>query len=75
MYNKEPSISKKSKEVLENELWRLLVKLEHRVEIFMAISHHQQANGHHELAEANKHQAMESKKHAESIRKLLIGQT
>jgi hypothetical protein len=62
-------------EVPENELLRLLNKLEHRVEVLMAIAHHQRASGCYESAEAYKKQAMESKGHAESIRKLLKGHT
>lgn len=62
-------------EVLEDELLGLLNKLEHRVEVLMAIAHNQHASGCYELAESYKKQAMESKEHAESIRKLLMGQT
>jgi hypothetical protein len=62
-------------EVLEDELLGLLNKLEHRVEVLMAIAHNQHASGCYELAESYKKQAMESKEHAESIRKLLMGRT
>ena len=67
-------ISTSGPEVLENELLRLLNKLEHRVEVLMAIARHQRASGCYESAEAYKKQATESKEHAESIRKLLMGQ-
>jgi phage baseplate assembly protein W len=59
---------------IQDELWSLLGRWEHRVEILAAIAHEQRASGRHELAEAYKKQAIESKKHAESVRKLLIGQ-
>ncbi len=62
-------------EALENELLRLLNKLEHRAEVLMAIAHNRRSSGCYESAEAYKKQAMESKGHAESIRKLLMGQT
>lgn len=62
-------------EVIQSNLSGLLDRLEHRAEILMAISHNQRTNGYHELAEASKHQAVETKKHAETIRKLLMGQT
>ena len=62
-------------EAIENEIWESLSKLEHRVEILMAVSHNQQASGCHELAEAYKKQAMKSKAYAQSIRKLLTGLT
>jgi len=59
-------------EVLENELWGSLSKLEHRMEILMAISHNRREAGYYELAEAYKQQAAELKVHAQSIRKLLM---
>lgn len=58
---------------IQDELLSLLGRWEHRVEILAAIAHEQRASGRHELAEAYKKQAIESKKHAESVRKLLIG--
>ncbi len=70
-----PGITTSRPEVLENELLRLLNKLEHRAEVLMAIAHNRRASGCYESAEAYKKQAMESKGHAESIRKLLMGQT
>jgi hypothetical protein len=62
----------KAYEAIQNNLLGLLDRLEHRVEILMAISHSQRTNGHQELAEVSKRQAMEMKKHSETIRKLLI---
>jgi hypothetical protein len=60
---------------IQDELWSLLDRWEHRVEILTAIAHEQRASGRHELADAYKKQAIESKKRAASVRKLLIGQT
>jgi len=57
---------------LDNKLWGSLSKLEHRAEILMAISQNQRTCGRHEVAEAYKRQAMNSKACAQSIRKLLI---
>jgi hypothetical protein len=68
-------ITTSGSEGLEDELLGLLNKLEHRVEVLMAIAHNQQASGSYELAEAYKRQAKGLKKHAESIRKLLMVQT
>jgi len=65
----------KAYEVIQNNIRSLLARLEHRAEILMAISRNQQTNGYHELAEASKHQAMETKRHAEIISKLLMGET
>jgi len=59
-------------EALENELFGSLSKLEHRMEILMAISHNRQAAGYYELAEAYKRQAAELKVYAQPIRKLLM---
>jgi len=59
-------------EALQNELWGSLSKLEHRAEIFMAISQNQRTSGCYESAEAYKKQAMNSKAYAQSIRKLLM---
>jgi hypothetical protein len=61
----------KAYEAIQNNLSSLLDKLEHRAEILMAISHSQRTNGYDELAEVSKRQAMEAKKHSETIRKLL----
>lgn len=66
------NLNTSSREALENELWRSLNKLEHRVEILMTISHDQRAAGRNDLAEAYKNQAVESKLYAQSIRKLLM---
>lgn len=64
----------KAYEAIQNNLLGLLGKLEHRVEILMAISQSQRTNGYQELAEVSKRQAMETKKHSETIRRLLMGQ-
>lgn len=64
----------KAYEVIQNNLLGLLGRLEHRVEILMAISNSQRTNGYQELAEVSKRQAMEAKKHSETIRKLLAAQ-
>ncbi len=64
----------KAYEAIQNNLFGLLGKLEHRVEILMALSDNQRTNGHQELAEVSKRQAMETKKHSETIRKLLVTQ-
>ena len=58
-------------QVLENELWRSLSKLEHRAEIQRAISHSQRISGRYELAEAYRKQSIDSMAKAQSIRKLL----
>ena len=60
---------------IQDQLWSLLDRLEHRMEILAAIAHKQRASGRHELAEAYKKQAIESKKQVDSVRKLLMGQT
>jgi hypothetical protein len=70
-----PCITTPCSEVFEDELLGLLNKLEHRVEVLMAIARNRRASGCYESAEAYKKQAIESKEHAESIRKLLMGQT
>ncbi len=62
-------------EVLQNELWGSLSKLEHRAAILMAISQNQRTSGRYESAEAYKKQAMNSKAYAQSIRKLLMDLT
>ena len=60
---------------IQDDLWSLLGTWEHRAEILAAIAHEQRASGRHESAEAYMKQSIESKKHAESVRKLLMGQT
>ncbi len=65
----------KAYKVIQDDLWSLLGKWEHRAEILEAIAHEQRASGRNEVAEAYKKQSIESKKHAESVRKLLTGQT
>ena len=65
----------KAYKAIQDDLWSLLGRWEHRAEILAAIAHEQRASGRHEMAEAYKKQAIESKKHAESVRKLLMGQT
>ncbi len=65
----------KAYKAIHDDLWSLLGKLEHRAEILTAIAHEQRASGRNEMAEAYKKQTIESKKHAESVRKLLMGQT
>ena len=62
-------------EALEDELLGVLNKLEHRVGVLMTIAQHQRVSGCYESAEAYKKQALQSKGRAESIRKLLTGQT
>jgi len=59
-------------QVLENELWGFLSRLEHRAEILTAISHDRRISGRYELAEAYRKQCMDSKAKAQSIRKLLV---
>ena len=66
------SVTRSWHETLENELWESLNKLDHRAEILIAISHNQRASGSYESAEAYRKQAMKSKAHAQSIRKLLM---
>jgi len=65
----------KAYNVIHDDLWSLLGKWEHRAEILAAIAHEQRVSGRHEMAEAYKKQAIESKKYAESVRKILMGQT
>jgi len=62
----------KAYEAIQNNLYGLLGKLEHRVEVLMAISQSQRTSGNQELAEVSRRQAMETKKHSETIRRLLI---
>ena len=64
----------KAYEAIQNNLYGLLGKLEHRVEIPMAISQGQRTKGFQELAEVSKRQALETKKRSETILKLLMAQ-
>jgi hypothetical protein len=75
MHKKTYEFQGKAYKAIRDDLRSLLGKWEHRAEILAAIAHEQQASGRHEMAEAYKKQAIESKKHAESVRKLLMGQT
>ena len=75
MHRKTDQFQGKAYRATNDDLWSLLDKWEHRAEILAAIAHEQRASGRHEMAEAYKKQAIESKKHAESVRKLLMGQT
>jgi hypothetical protein len=75
MYKKTYQFQGKAYKAIQDDLWSLLGRWEHRAEILAAIAHEQRASGRHELAEAYKKQAIESRKHAESVRKLLMGQT
>jgi hypothetical protein len=75
MHKKPYQFQGKAYKAIQDDLWSLLGRWEHRAEILAAIAHEQRASGRHEMAEAYKKQAIESKKHAESVRKLLMGQT
>jgi hypothetical protein len=75
MHRKTYQFQWKACKAIHDDLWSLLGKWEHRAEILTAIAHEQRASGRHEMAEAYKKQAIESKKQAESVRKLLMGQT
>jgi len=75
MHRKNDQFQWRAYKAIHDDLWSLLGKWEHRAEILTAIAHEQRASGRHEMAEAYKKQAIESKKHAESVRKLLMGQT
>jgi len=75
MYKKNYEFQGETFKAIQDDLWSLLGKWEHRAEVLAAISHEQRASGRHEMAEAYKKQGIESKKHAESVRKLLMGQT
>jgi hypothetical protein len=75
MHKRKHPYREKTYKAVQDDLWSLLGRWEHRAEILAAIAHEQRASGRHELAEAYKKQAAESKKHVESVRKLLIGQT
>jgi hypothetical protein len=74
MNKKNCNFQGKAYEAIQNNLLGLLGRLEHRVEILMAISHGQRTKGYHELAEISKRQAMETRKHSETIRRLLMVQ-
>jgi len=65
----------KAHKAIQDDLWSLLDRWEHRAEILAAIAHDQRASGRHESAEAYRNQSIESKKNAESVRKVLMGQT
>ena len=75
MHKKTYQFQGEAYKAIQNNLWSLLGRWEHGAEILAAIAHEQRASGRHELAEAYKKQAIESKKHAESLRKILMGQT
>ena len=75
MHRKTYQFQGKAYKAIHDDLWSLLGKWEHRAEILAAIAHEQQASGRHEMSEAYKKQSIELKKHAESVRKLLMGQT
>jgi len=75
MHRKTYQFQGKAYKAIQDEVWSLLGRCEHRAEILAAIAHEQRASGRHELAEAYKKQSIESKKRAESVRKLLMGQT
>ena len=75
MHRKTYQFRWKAYKAIHDDLWSLLGKWEHRAEVLTAIAHEQRASGRHEMAEAYKKQAIESNKHAESVRKLLMGQT
>ena len=65
------SLGATSRKTIERELSEHVKKLEHRVEVLISISREQQISGYHELAEAYRKQAAESKASAQSIRTLL----
>ncbi len=75
MHKKTDRFRGKVDKTIQDDLWSLLGRWEHRAEILAAIAYEQRASGRHEMAEAYKKQAIESKKQAESVRKLLMGQT
>ncbi len=68
-------LSTSSSKVILSELSEALKKLEHRAEVFTSISREQEIFGYHELAQAYRKQAAESRAYAQSIRKSLdLGQ-
>ena len=75
MHKKTYEFQGEASKAIQDDLWSLLGKWEHRAEILVAIAQDQRASGRHDMAEAYKKQAIESKKHAASVRKLLMGQT
>ena len=75
MHKKNHQFQVNAYKAIQDELWSLLGRCEHRAETLVAIAHEQRASGRHKLAEAYKKQAIDSKKHAESVRKILMGQT
>jgi len=75
MHRKTYQFQGRTYKAIQDQLWSLLDRLDHRAEILTAIAHEQRASGHYELAEAYKKQAIESKRHAESVRQLIMGQT
>ncbi len=56
---------------LRHELSEATKRLEHRAEVLSSLSHQHQSSGSHELAESCKRQAVESRKRAQLIRKIL----
>jgi hypothetical protein len=75
MHKKTNQFRAKAYKAIQDDLWSLLGRWEHRAEILGAIAHEQLTSGRHEMAEAYKKQSIDSKKHAESFRKLLMSQT
>jgi hypothetical protein len=75
MHKKTNQFRGKAYKAIQDDLWSLLGRWEHRAEILATIAHEQRTSGRHELAEAYKKQSIESKKHAESVRRLLMSQT
>ncbi len=75
MHKKTYEFQGKAYKAIQDDVWSLLGRWEHRAEILAAIAHEQRESGRHELAEAYEKQSIESKKHAEAVRKLLMGQT
>ncbi len=69
MHRKTYQVQGKAYKSFHDDLYGLLGKWEHRAEILAAIAHEQRASGRHEAADAYNKQAIESKKHAESVRK------
>ena len=56
---------------LRHELLEAAKRVEHRVEVLSSLSHQHQSSGSHELAEAYKRHAEDSRKRAQLIRKIL----
>jgi len=56
---------------LRHELLEAAKRLEHRVEVLSSLSHQHQSSEPHELAEAYKRHAEDSRKRAQLIRKIL----